>query len=52
LLVRNESVLVYVKTTLVGRGVYKFFQTLVRLAISEEFSLAKSENNSGSMEEE
>jgi hypothetical protein len=35
-----------------NRGVDKFFNTLARLASSEEFSLAKSENSSGSEEDE
>jgi hypothetical protein len=34
------------------RGVDTFFQTLASLTSNEEFSLAKSENNSGSGEEE
>jgi hypothetical protein len=32
-------------------GVDKFFHTLARLASSEEFSLTKSENSSGSEED-
>jgi hypothetical protein len=34
------------------KSVDKFFQTLARVASSKEFSLAKSENNSGSGEEQ
>jgi hypothetical protein len=42
----------YKKRVTVIRSVDKFYQTLARVVSSKEFLLAKSENNSGSGEEE